>query len=493
MIVPVCRVFTLVVQSFFVSMSLYAQDDFEDLVKQQDDIFNRLREDAEQRYQEIQKVDAEFAEILNRAWKELELSTGIDPDPTPKPDSIPMARPGKEPKPSAPPEETKDTEIVPEQPSIEISPVTTPDSTGLPLSVDFYHTGLNFFYDKGMIVSLGDTVSEHSISIFWENLGKTVYAPLVEQLLGIRDKLGLNDWGYCILVNKVAHGITGNRSNDRLLLTWFLLVKSGYNTRVGFTDGRVYLLIPSLNIVYGTPYYVMEDKHFFLTGLGETIDNIRSLFTYEGNHQDARKLIDFTLETSPVISRNMFSKAFHFSYGETDFNLQIPVNKNIIEFFDSYPQTNLDVYFDAAFSPESSQPLLESLKPLVSGRAETEAVNILLRFVQSAFAYKTDDSQFGKEKYLFSEETLFYPFSDCEDRSILFAHLVKNLLGLEVIGLDYPGHIATAVKFTSEVKGDAVTHNNIIYIICDPTYLYADYGECMPKFKDVTPGIITLN
>ncbi|MFC1509365.1 hypothetical protein ACFL60_06740, partial [Candidatus Omnitrophota bacterium] len=99
---------------------------------------------------------------------------------------------------------------------------------------------------------------------------------------------------------------------------------------------------------------------------------------------------------------------------------------------------------------------------------------------------------FQREKHFFVEETLFYPFCDCEDRSFLFAFLVTNLVGLDVLGLHYPGHVATAVKFSSDVRGDAVTYNNSKYIICDPTYINANYGECMPKFKNVTPKMVRV-
>ena len=82
----------------------------------------------------------------------------------------------------------------------------------------------------------------------------------------------------------------------------------------------------------------------------------------------------------------------------------------------------------------------------IKGKSQKDAANILIDFVQTAFEYQTDDVQFGYERPLFADETFFYPYSDCEDRSILFAHLVKDLLGLDVVLLYYPGHLATAVK-----------------------------------------------
>ena len=51
-----------------------------------------------------------------------------------------------------------------------------------------------------------------------------------------------------------------------------------------------------------------------------------------------------------------------------------------------------------------------------------------------------------------------YRYCDCEDRSILYSFLVKTLLNLPVVGVDYPGHVATAVKFSVDVAGDYVTY-----------------------------------
>jgi len=100
--------------------------------------------------------------------------------------------------------------------------------------------------------------------------------------------------------------------------------------------------------------------------------------------------------------------------------------------------------------------------------------------------------QFGKENYLFPEETLYYPYSDCEDRSILFAWLVHSLLGMDVIGLDYPGHVATAVQFKGNVGGDAIQYNGRRYVVADPTYINASVGMTMPDFKNAKPGVIEI-
>ena len=53
---------------------------------------------------------------------------------------------------------------------------------------------------------------------------------------------------------------------------------------------------------------------------------------------------------------------------------------------------------------------------------------------------------------MFPEETINYPYSDCEDRSILFSYLVKNLLHLDIVGVKYNDHLATAINFILNYK-----------------------------------------
>ena len=122
---------------------------------------------------------------------------------------------------------------------------------------------------------------------------------------------------------------------------------------------------------------------------------------------------------------------------------------------------------------------------------EQQAVNFLLRFVQTSLKYETDEQQFGEENYLFPEETLFYPYSDCEDRAVLFAWLVRSLLKLDVVGLDYPGHVAAAVNFSEKVTGASINYQGKRYVVTDPTYINAGAGMVMPGYQQYEPRIIS--
>lgn len=129
-------------------------------------------------------------------------------------------------------------------------------------------------------------------------------------------------------------------------------------------------------------------------------------------------------------------------------------------------------------------------KRITDGLTQQEAVSLLLDYVQFGFAYKTDQEQFGYEKPFFVDENFFYPYNDCEDRSILFCTLVKEILHLDTVFLHYPQHLAAAVCFTENVNGDFILVDNRKYVVCDPTYIGAPIGKSMPQYQSVTAKVI---
>ncbi len=178
----------------------------------------------------------------------------------------------------------------------------------------------------------------------------------------------------------------------------------------------------------------------------------------------------------------------------SNLKVEVAINRNLMDFYNNYPQNSQWQYYVlSSLSDEVKERLYPTLKAQLAGKSQEEAVSLLLNFVQTAFAYKTDEEQFGYERPLFGDELFFYPFSDCEDRSILFAILVRELVGLDVVLLLYPEHLATAVKFTDpKPYGYYFSLKDGNYVICDPTYINADIGEPMPEFKGKAAIIIKI-
>ena len=116
----------------------------------------------------------------------------------------------------------------------------------------------------------------------------------------------------------------------------------------------------------------------------------------------------------------------------------------------------------------------------------------LLNWVQTGFVYKFDNEVWGDDRAFFGEEPLFYPYCDCEDRSILLSHLVRELLGLDTVLIYYPGHLAMAVDLAEASDGDYVQLDGRRFTVCDPTYIGARVGKTMPNMDNSQAKLILL-
>ena len=66
------------------------------------------------------------------------------------------------------------------------------------------------------------------------------------------------------------------------------------------------------------------------------------------------------------------------------------VNKNLMEFYKSYPQCDVSVYYHTPMSEELKATLYPPLQEAIKGKSQQEA-NILIEFVQTGFEYQTDE------------------------------------------------------------------------------------------------------
>jgi hypothetical protein len=63
---------------------------------------------------------------------------------------------------------------------------------------------------------------------------------------------------------------------------------------------------------------------------------------------------------------------------------------------------------------------------------------------------------------------------------------------LDIAGIEYDGHIATAVKFSNNVAGDYFTFKGEKYTVCDPTFINAPIGMTMPQYISQKAEFIEL-
>ncbi len=467
-------------------ISSSANDEFQQWMQQQSHGVQAQKKEF-QEYKD--KRDKEFTAFLKAQWKPVDIVKGDIRDKEPKPDVMPIAKPERVVQQPV----DKPIEILIPKPELIKKPVVASivvEAKGKSLVVDFYGKQIKFYYDANLKQRLNNRIDKNAVSNFWSALSKTDYDGLLDQLGMQKKSLQLNDWAYASLTNKLASKINNNRRNEVALLSWFLLAKSEYKARIAYNNTSIFLLIPSKHEMFEVSYFTFAGKRYYAIDFNGHKQKVGQVFTYDGEYPETTK--DFDMQVTSVVasSDNPVRRHLSFKFEGKQYDINVTFDRGRVEFFSVYPQLSLNLYFASGVYKQTATPLQKQLAAYMQDMSEQQAVNFLLRFVQSALKYETDERQFGEENYLFPEETLSYPYSDCEDRAVLFAWLVKSILNLDVVGLDYPGHVATAVHFNEVVKGDYVEYRGRRYAITDPTYINATAGMTMPDFKQDKPAII---
>ena len=353
-------------------------------------------------------------------------------------------------------------------------------------SVAINYCNTKLYIDASMKGVINITSSQEcAVADGYEALCRSNYKPLIANCQQAQKDFRLNDWGVFLFVKTAAEALC-NDENSCIVMQQFLLNELGYRAKMARRGDRNQLLlfVATDCMVYGHPYFTKEGLNYY------NINGTEACTFYMCN-QDSKKaktpvamrLNNVPALNSGVVSRQRTNKAGNVS-------VSVNVSKSLMDFYASMPQCDYGVYAKAPVAGSLAQEVLGTLRPLVQGKSEVDAANLLLNFVQTGFKYATDEEQFGFEKPFFVEELFYYPACDCEDRSVLFGWLVRELLGLDVVYLDYPNHIATAVQFKGDVKGDFLTVDGKRYTACDPTYIGASIGMTMPNLRSAGVSIL---
>ena len=443
--------------------------------------FNDRRQTVQKEFNSLRaKVNKEFSDLLGHEWQ---------PSGTRKITRNPLWD-----YPSIPPQTAKE---VPDKPvQKECKPISVssdgkapvppaeiefdPSGTQTSLRFVFYGTDCKVSFDRADRVRLKNTAAE-SISQIWTDFTSVKYSNLIADFDRIRKELELCDWASLKLAQKISAEIYGNDYlNEMIVLQSYMLTQCGLMTCMLLDkSGRLHLLAATDRSLFGYPAYFIDNTE---------------LYQVDGQDVESGTVPRKPMPgTQPLRMRITSPGKIKVNVAKTDKGANI--NRNDIDFYADYPafydnsspSTSFSHIASVRLGAEAESTLYPYLKEKLEGLGEEAAVQLILIYLYKVFPYKEDEKVWGKERYFFPEETLYYEFSDCEDRAILFTRIVRDLLGLKTALLYMPGHLSAAVHFNSDVDGDAVKVNGVKYVICDPTYINANVGQAMPGWdvKDI--------
>lgn len=358
----------------------------------------------------------------------------------------------------------------------------TPETT---TTFDFY--GLNIVIPAQNETTRNfNSISNNDIALYFKNAcnNDEILATIAFLQESATDNK-LNGWGYLELLRSAAANLY-NDTNNQVLFTWFALLNSGYDAKVGYNNQDVFLM-PAFDVpIYYRSYFESNNKNYYLILFEGQEENHASITSYKADYPG--ELIGLSLYFTRIPDFKTKAKTRNVEYNGQQIILSH--NANLTDYYSSYPECNLSVYFPPPLSELVISSLGKFLMPHIENSTDLEKVNFMLSFIQQAIGYQTDEKQFGVENYLFAEETICYPYADCEDRSVLLSQLVREYVGLRTIAIVYPGHVSLGVNIQENIEGAYVEYNNRKYYVADPTYIGAKLGMIMPEFENVKPEIV---
>lgn len=474
--------------------------------------FEGFRQEAMQRYVDFRReVNRKYADFMEQAWSEFVAGPAIAmpkdqelrPQPMPhqdwdkpiktrpirveevlmpvvaKPQPMPISPIGKETAPEG--ERDVEQERVPIESQAE--------------GVDFvlYGTSLHVRFNKELRFTLNN-VSERAIAEGWRRLSGQGYDATLADCINLRRKLHLCDWAYLLMLEQMAKACQGEGDAATLMMA-YMYCQSGYQMRLGMAADHLVMLFGSEHQIYEQGCYEIRGQRFY--PFKKDVGRLHVCDLSFPREQPLSLLI--TEEQQFAMDRG--GVRVLQSVLDSTLTARVAVNQNLIAFYNDYPSsmigndfmTRWAMYANTPLQAEVQAQLYPQLQALAKGKTEEEQVGALLSFMHWAFDYRQDDEVWGHDRAFFAEETLVYPYSDCEDRSILFSRIVRDVFGLEVALVYYPRHIATAVHFTTEVPGDYISLGGRRFTICDPTYLGARVGQTMSDLNNERAKVILLN
>lgn len=444
-----------------------------------------------------EQANREYADFVRRAWQEYQAKPAIQ---KPKDKEVP---PLVKPKDDGAPVPAKSNPVKIEQQIIEV-PETAPQPA--PVSPIREQQGQQtkvaefLFYGTPMQARLPESglftmkaITADGVADAWRQLASSDYDNTIRDCLALRMKHHLGDWAYLQMLDKFATSCT-NDGNKATLLMAYIYQQSGYVMRLASSAGQLRMLFATKHQIFGKRYFTISGEQYYAYGA-----DVSQLVVCDVGYPQEKQLSLLIAEPMSLEAR-MSEERVLTSEEFPDIAVRVSVNRNLTDFYADYPASMLNsnqltrwaMYANTPLHPDQKERLEGLLKEKLSGLSEKDAVERLLNWVQTAFEYKLDNEVWGHDRAFFAEETLYYPYCDCEDRSILLSRLVRDLLGLKVILVYYPGHLAMAVGFTENVAGDYILLGGKRYVVCDPTYINAPVGMTMSNMDNLTAKVILL-
>lgn len=362
------------------------------------------------------------------------------------------------------------------------------------INISFFENRLSIKYDPTSSKLKLKSLSETDISNGWKQLSESNFSETIADIISVKKRLNLNDWATYCLINELSSQLFATSNSEKALFSCFLLTHLGYDVKLGRTsrDTSLYqneliMLMPFTSQAFNLNRIDIANKIYYIEPLEKNWREKKTIFSYRKNLSLAKNNLNLHVKSLPQLGSTIIRRKLNLQASTVPSH--ISCKKALVDFYNTYPNTELSVYLNAPLSQELKNSLTSSLQSFkVSQQNNTAKINKLLNWFYSSFSYKEDNI----EKALFAEQSPLQKYTDCEDRAIFFARIAKEIFDLDVVLFVFDDHVATGVYLPSNPNDYSLMFKGKRYVICDPSSKECKAGFVMKEYANKKATILPV-
>lgn len=405
--------------------------------------------------------------------------------------------------------------------------------------VPFFNKIIPVVYDSSMVFEFPYKPNDDGyFEAYYERFETSLFEIFLKNIQAQKQELQLNDWLYFhLLKNSINIIFSSQKEHMKNLVLWFMLSKSGYETRIEFKGKEITVSVFSYDLVYGVPQSKGKGGYYIdLTSFGNEVDYKKWVpYRLNFNPNKGSVIIPFSFiipakpapavsanpnytlkpDTVPaqvaevraeerllprIIESNIVEKEIFFTHNGNEFSVKIPVDSGYVEFLKDYPELSVLKHTELGLSPAAYNALIPYLKKKTEEMDSVRCVRFIMSFCRTGFLSKKDELAFAEtpyfgnagQKVIFApEESLFNKYVDSEDISVLFYYLTKEVLNPDMVLLKFGKQISVAVGFSRKI-GNPISYEGKIYALCDVSENddSVDIGQAPKSLAGKSPSFI---
>lgn len=291
----------------------------------------------------------------------------------------------------------------------------------------------------------------------------------------------MDDLAYVLFSQKVASEFFSD-PNLAKLFQYQLLKEKGLKVLLGYNEEQLTVYGRFLYSLANVTEVSFHNQQYSDLSFSQNLALCEEhLIEFSGGQKD----LEINQHRAPLFDAQKTSYYFKTEFNGISYDFEGTLNQSLISYYRDLPSITFgEIYLNYHLSDAAYKQLIGDLKKAVKKMPNRMQIDFLLHFTQVVIPYKTDKYLVGKEKFAFPEEVLGNKAGDCEDKSVLFAYLVKEVLQLPSLALVYvnQNHLNVAVAVSGTQYN--FIHNNQKYIVCEPSGPGLQAGENVYDWKN---------